>query len=181
MCMIEGCEGKVRSQGLCERCYGRLRYNGEIEMKSKETEGAFVKHGRGRMQYVVGFNHQAHSRARIVAMFVLGRNLFKSGLEVHHNDGDIINDMPSNLAVCTITQHRILDAVSRLRREGAALPVRPGKDFVPSLEGVIWLADFGKDHAGIYLEAIAWWKDKMLWEWHGQVLPQLEGGVDRRI
>jgi hypothetical protein len=144
--------------------------------------GAFVRHGRGRMEYMVGTGKGAAVvRGRVIAMFVLERNLIKSGLEVHHNDGVIINDMPSNLAVCTPEQHRVLDAVSRLRREGVVLPIRPKEDFIPVLREVIWLGDVQEDYEGIYLEAIEWFKDKMLWEWHGEKHSEFEGKVDRRI
>lgn len=103
-------------------------------------------------------------------MFVLKKNLKDSGLEIHHNDKNIFNDLPSNLALCNVKQHKILDAFTVLRSVGYNVPEMPDETHVESLKNVVWLGKLIDNYDGVLAEAVAWFKQQV-WEWHWEQNP----------
>ena len=120
-----------------------------------------LKHRRGGY-YVIGMGfagkHRQVTVARGVAMFALQGEIAE-GLQIHHNDQDKLNDLPSNLAICSQEQHRILDELSLLRNHGFDIVERPKEDLHPILKGVIWIGDLLEDREGVLEEVVTWTKN----------------------
>ena len=150
----------------------------------KEGSRGTWKVRKGYEHYVVGVFvggvHKQVAVARGVAMFAL-KGPIEDGLEVHHNDQNKANDWPSNLAICTRQQHRILDALSLLRNNGFDIPTWPNGEYHPMLAGVIWIGDLLEDCNGVIEEAVAWFKTWAYdtYEWKSE--PPLEYAIERRM
>jgi hypothetical protein len=127
----------------------RDRSNGLIGRKGTGT-AVVVK---GRIVFRVGIDQVKYSeqRYRVVAGFALGR-LITANEEVHHNDGDCVNDLPSNLVVCeTHEVHLLLEAYTRVRQAGLhTLPE------MPEVNGATWVGKYLKDEEDTYDKARMW-------------------------
>lgn len=101
-CMIVGCEGGVVSNSLCNMHYRRLLRTGDLG--PIERKRALVGSGIDRKGYrvlrVAGKEYKEH---RLVMERKLGRPL-RDAENVHHLDGDRLNNDPSNLELWVKTQ-----------------------------------------------------------------------------
>lgn len=111
-CMIVGCEGSVVCNSLCNMHYRRLLRTGELG--PVERKRALVGSGIDRKGYrvlnVAGRQYKEH---RLVMERELGRPLHANE-NVHHIDGDRLNNDPSNLELWVRTQpcgQRVSDKV----------------------------------------------------------------------
>lgn len=154
--------------------YVKEEYRGTWKARNKKKGGHWIIGAKA------GGVHREVSTGRGVAMFAI-KGKIEDGWDVHHNDQDRTNDWPSNLAICTKEQHRILDALSLLRNSGFDIPDRPSGEFHSILIGVVWIGNLLEDYDGVIEEAITWFKIWAYNTYEWELAPLLEGGVDRRI
>ena len=118
-CDIEGCEKKYNAKGLCGMHYRRVKVGGAAgepaARRRKPGEGSVTANGY-RVVWVEGKQMFVH---RIIAAKAVGRAL-KGTEEVHHFDGDTLNNDPSNLVVCPDrAYHKLLHVRQRALEECA--------------------------------------------------------------
>lgn len=104
LCIIEGCLKKYAAKGLCSKHYQRNRVHGRLHRIIKKRGGGSIANGYHQLR-VNNKNVLAH---RLIAEKALGRSL-PDGAEVHHIDGNGLNNTNSNLVICpTRAYHRLL-------------------------------------------------------------------------
>ena len=97
-CEVKGCEQPAIGDGLCVRHYARHRKTGEVGpadlLRRAQGEGSITETGYKRIAIdgVYWFEH------RYVMEQILGRPLFL-GENVHHKNGDRLDNNPANLEV----------------------------------------------------------------------------------
>lgn len=120
-CMIVGCEDKVVCNSLCNMHYRRLLRTGELG--PIERKRALVGSGVDAKGYrYINVNGHQLKEHRLVMERVLGRPLAPNE-NVHHLDGDRLNNDPSNLELWVKTQpcgqrpkDRVKAAISLLKQ-----------------------------------------------------------------
>lgn len=131
-CSVEGCERLSRGRGLCATHYRRLQVHGdpgEAELRTAQKgEGTIT--ATGYRKIVV--NGESVFEHRHVMAQKLGRKL-PPNANIHHIDGDKLNNDPSNLELWTTQQpagQRVAD-----RMKAAIKLIREHPDFAAE-EGV---------------------------------------------
>ena len=140
-CSTSGCHGKATrvSQGLCERCYYRVRRKVPVVLKPKVykyryvTSGGYVKLCRpdhalaDKSGNVFEHRQVAYDAALGVCpgCHWCGKELEWSAAVIDHLDEDKQNNVPSNLVVacndCNRARGSILPFIRRMRPEAVAL------------------------------------------------------------
>ena len=101
-CMIVGCESTVVCNSLCNMHYRRLLRTGALG--PVEPKRALVGSGIDRKGYrVLNISGKQYKEHRLVMERVIGRPLCAHE-NVHHIDGDKLNNDPSNLELWVKTQ-----------------------------------------------------------------------------
>lgn len=102
-CQCIGCDKKVHALGLCRKHYDRQRLYGRTNLMRRENgSGTYNKQG-----YHVINNGTPKTVHRIIAENVLGKELPKN-VEIHHIDGNKINNELSNLVICPSREYHML-------------------------------------------------------------------------
>lgn len=103
-CLVKGCEKTGRGDGLCITHYRRRSKTGDAGtsklLRAKMGTGSITETGYRK---VVDENGDYHFEHRLVMEKVLGRKLRK-GENVHHRDGDRLNNDPDNLELWSVLQ-----------------------------------------------------------------------------
>jgi len=99
-CSVDGCCHSPIAKGLCQNHYALMKRHGEPVRKRIFT-GVYIKDG---YRYIRTGHRHYEPEHRIVMEKFLGRKL-QSSEHVHHIDGDILNNSPSNLQVLTASEH----------------------------------------------------------------------------
>lgn len=100
-CLIEKCEKEQYVKGYCQGHYQRLRKYGN------PLGGTRFNYGKG---WITDSGYRLINKQRehrIVMEKILGRKLNKNE-DVHHVDGNRLNNEPSNLVVLTKSVHSIM-------------------------------------------------------------------------
>lgn len=108
-CSIEGCDMPHLARGMCSRHYEKWRRHGDpLEPDHRRPNGA-GSYAQSHGYHVVG-GFRTH---RTIAEKAVGREL-PPRVQVHHVDGDITNNEPSNLVVCpSAAYHKLLHRRTR--------------------------------------------------------------------
>ena len=113
-CSISGCEKSARGSGFCITHYARAKKFGNAGsaelMRRAQGEGSITETGYRK----ICVNGKYDFEHRVVMKVVLGRSLRK-GEQIHHKDGDKLNNDPSNLELWSRYQpsgQRITDKVA---------------------------------------------------------------------
>lgn len=108
VCSVEGCELPTLAKGLCQNHYALLKRNGE-PVRTRVFKGEYIKDG---YRYVyVGYRHYEPEHRIVVERF-LGRKL-STDEQIHHKDGNTLNNSPSNLQIVTRSEHMTIHQAER--------------------------------------------------------------------
>jgi len=110
-CSCEGCNSKVRLNGLCNAHYLRLKRYGRLH-KIRRDKGSGTVKNNGYVQ--IGINGRMVYEHRLIAEQALGRKL-KDQEEVHHIDGNPSNNSHDNLVICPDRAYHVL--LHKLQKE----------------------------------------------------------------
>ncbi len=99
-CSVEGCTSRPIGKGFCMNHYALMRRNG-APVRTKIFTGVYIKDG---YRYVMVGRRHYEPEHRLVVERCLGRKLATSE-QVHHIDGDTLNNSPSNLQIVTRSEH----------------------------------------------------------------------------
>ena len=100
ICSVDGCENPTLAKGLCGNHYALMRRNGE-PIKTKIFKGEYIKDG---YKYVYTSKRHYEPEHRVVMERFLQRKL-KPNEQIHHIDGNKLNNSPSNLRIVTRSEH----------------------------------------------------------------------------
>ena len=172
MCLALGCTREDnKARGLCNMHYQReLKRPETLPPRRKRENGKGSIAIKGDMGWLC---EQHYVRGRLypasilIAMYALKKQDL-NGQQVHHNDGDTLNNRPSNLVVCEKVAHGVLDNAMRARKlwPQAGVPERPNEHNTMDgeiLKDAIWLRDLLEDDPDVINKAIVWF-DKQLEE-----------------
>lgn len=100
LCVVDGCESAVLARGLCGMHYDRMADTGRLG-------GPLTKMGKGSVHHsgyrYIQFDGKSVGEHRLVMECMLGRKL-RPHENVHHRDGDRLNNEPENLELWTKRQ-----------------------------------------------------------------------------
>lgn len=111
-CSIDGCELRSNCKSLCVMHYTRLKRSGEVGPAGKISDGSYGENRDGYRRIIVDGKRILEHRA--IMQDILGRDLIK-GENVHHKNGDRMDNRPENLELWSSSQppgQRIEDKVS---------------------------------------------------------------------
>lgn len=104
VCIVDGCDGKHKARGLCQKHYNRFKENGHINLKTRE-KGAGTITKNGYHQFTKdGTTYHLHVK---IAEVVLGKRLPHKAV-VHHVDGNKANNSNDNLVICQDAAYHLL-------------------------------------------------------------------------
>jgi len=102
-CLVDGCEKPAVGRGYCQMHYARLRINGDAGqaglMRAEQGSGRITETGYRVLKTEDGYEFEH----RLQMAKKLGRKL-RSGENVHHIDGDRLNNDLSNLELWVVQQ-----------------------------------------------------------------------------
>ena len=93
-CTVESCDRPIRNKlrGLCNTHYLRVTRHGRLHStRGERGKGTITSHGYKTIH--------AKYEHRILVESALGKPIPK-GVEIHHVDGNKLNNAPTNLVVC---------------------------------------------------------------------------------
>jgi hypothetical protein len=163
ICAFPGCKTQARGRGYCES-HRKALVAGKplVSLKHRAPWGAgciYNIQGYFMFGYTEAGAHTKESLSRITTMYAL-QTIDLPG-EVHHNDGNTLNDKPSNLAYIkddVKTIHSLLDSITITRNvlPDCNIPLRPN---IPQFADVVWIGDYLPDDFDVWI-AIGWWRDQ---------------------
>jgi hypothetical protein len=104
-CEVAGCGNLQLSKGLCNAHYSLLRVRGRLHTTIRPRGTGTVDHkGYLKIKDKAGKTRFVH---RVIVEQVLGHPL-PEGAQIHHVDGDKLNNTHSNLVVCPDTAYHSL-------------------------------------------------------------------------
>lgn len=97
-CTVDGCETLQVARGLCPMHYHRLRKTGDTKPRGRKPEGSIVNGYRHlyRPDHPQAWTNGYVAEHRMVMADILGRPLLADE-NVHHRDGNKLNNDPKNL------------------------------------------------------------------------------------
>lgn len=116
-CLVDGCDKPSVGKGYCAMHYARFRINGDAGqvglMRAEQGAGSIAEDGYRKIKTENGYEYE--HRLRMAEK--LGR-LLRDGENVHHFDGDRLNNDPSNLELWVVQQpsgQRLADKLAAAR------------------------------------------------------------------
>ena len=102
-CLVDGCETPGVARGYCMKHYARLKKRGctgEAALeRAEQGTGSITESGYRKIKTPSGYEFEH----RLVMAKTLGRAL-REGENVHHRDGDRLNNDPANLELWVVQQ-----------------------------------------------------------------------------
>ena len=103
ICSIDGCERPKFCKGMCTKHYQRFHTHGSPEfIKIREAGQGTIHHG----YKVITVDGKQVPEHRHIMEIYLGRKLLPKE-QVHHIDGDTLNNRLDNLKIVTLQTHRV--------------------------------------------------------------------------
>lgn len=99
LCIIEGCDRRVRGHGMCNMHLLRFQRYGDPHFRKRKANGEGPNYERNRRyKFIRDKNGKWVLEHRKIAETILGRPLTKDEI-VHHIDGNPSNNSPDNLTI----------------------------------------------------------------------------------
>lgn len=106
LCSIDGCGLKHDAKGYCHQHYKRWKLHGDPLVVKRAPSGVGYIGKKGHLH--ISINNKDTTVHRVIAEKAFGKPLPK-GAQIHHADGNPLNNEPSNLVICpNAGYHRIL-------------------------------------------------------------------------
>ena len=102
-CLVDGCETAGVARGYCMKHYARFKkrgHTGEAALeRAEQGTGSITESGYRKIKTPTGYEFEH----RLVMAKMIGRPL-REGENVHHRDGDRLNNAPANLELWIVQQ-----------------------------------------------------------------------------